>query len=72
MENTCDFNAEFSTDHYTQKNVEGNLKALVCTKCNNDAESTFDFVTKDSINEIAFERCIPIAGLRATHPISNV
>lgn len=71
-ETDYEFNAEFSMDHFPPKNVGGKLMALVCKKCNNDAGAYFDFITKDWINETAFECRIPLAEIKATHVISSV
>jgi hypothetical protein len=63
---------EFSLDHYPPQSVGGFETLLVCTKCNSDAGSEYDFSLKQKIKDIAFGKRMPFASMRSKSQITNV
>jgi hypothetical protein len=72
LEEGYSYSSEFSMDHFPPKNAGGQLKALVCKDCNNNAGGQFDFVTKDFLHEVGFNKKVPFSILKAKSKISDI
>lgn len=62
----------FSEDHFPPKSVGGTLELLVCKDCNDHAGHAFDYVLKDRLSELSFEKRIPNAILGARSQIDGL
>ena len=66
------FFKQFSDDHFPPKSVGGTLELLVCKECNDHAGYAFDYVLKDRLSELSFEKRIPQAILAARSQIKGL
>lgn len=72
LEHDYAFTEEFSLDHFPPKNVGGQLKAIVCKTCNNNAGGLFDYITKDFLAEHAFHKGVPFTEIDMKSKIAGV
>ncbi len=63
---------EFTEDHFPPKNVGGKKFVLVCRLCNSKAGHDYDFILKDHLSHLSFQKKIPNSTIKSRTIIQNV
>jgi hypothetical protein len=64
--------SEFDMDHFPPENAGGTLKAIVCKPCNSRAGHEYDYITKEFLNELGFQKRIPFSIIETKQTITDV
>ncbi|HTB52338.1 MAG TPA: hypothetical protein VK718_06145 [Ferruginibacter sp.] len=66
------FNNDFSLDHFPPESSGGKQKILVCKKCNNEAGYLYDYILKEKLDHVSFNKKIPFSEILAKSEITDV